>query len=374
MLEINDVGLYRDDGLAIIRNTTPSEKERIKKQLCSKFKTEFNLKITADANLSTVDYLDVTLNLNENSFKPYRKPDDQPVYVNVKSNHPPNIFKELPNSINTRISTLSDSEQSFTDAIPPYREALAKSGYKHEFNFDNRLSHDNQEKKQRKRNIIWFNPPYSKDITTNIGKEFFKLLNRHFPVGSILHKIFNKNTVKLSYSCMENIKTIISSHNKRVLASNPVTNNDERTCNFPKKSKESCPLNGHYLAKNIVYKATVTPQSSPPKQYIGLASTTFKQRLGNHTQTFKYESLSNSTELSKFIWSLKNKDEAYNLKWSIIQRAAPYNPTTKRCNLCLTEKYHIMAAPKDCTLNKRSELVSKCRHKDKYKLAEFGIT
>ena len=173
---------------------------------------------------------------------------------------------------------------------------------------------------------------------------------------------------------MENIKTIISSHNKHVLASNPTTNNEDRTCNCPKKSKANCPLNGHCLARNIVYKATVTPQSSPPKQYIGLASTTFKERLGNHTQSLKHESMSNSTELSKFIWSLKTKGEAYNLKWSIIQRAAPYNPATKRCNLCLAEKYHIMTAPKDYTLNKRSELVSKCRHKDKFKLIEFGVT
>ena len=173
---------------------------------------------------------------------------------------------------------------------------------------------------------------------------------------------------------MENIKTIISSHNKHVLASYPTTNSEDRICNCPRKSKANCPLNGHCLARNIVYKATFTPQSSPPKQYIGLTSTTFKERLDNHTQSLKHESMSNSTELSKFIWSLKTKGEAYNLKWSIIQRAAPYNAATKRCNLCLAEKYHIMTAPKDYTLNKRSELVSKCRHKDKFKLIEFGVT
>ena len=52
----------------------------------------------------------------------------------------------------------------------------------------------------------------------------------------------------------------------------------------------------------------------------------------------------------------------------------PYNPATKRCNLCLAEKYHIMKAPRTITLNKRSELISKCRHKDKYKLMDFCIT
>lgn len=371
VLDKNDVGLYRDDGLAVIRSTKPSERERIKKRLCSKFTTEFNLKITADANLNEVDYLDITLNLKQNSFKPFRKPDDDPVYINVKSNHPPMIFKQLPNSINVRISTLSDSEESFNNATPPYKKALSESGYSHDFTFENKSK--KSDKKKRKRKIIWFNPPYSRNVTTNIGKEFFKLLDRHFPKGSPLSKIFNRNTVKLSYSCMENMNNIISTHNKHILNSHTV-NTDERKCSCPKKSKTVCPLDGYCLASNIVYKATVTAESSPLKQYIGLTGTTFKQRLANHTQSFNNKTMSNASELSKHIWHLKNKGESYNLKWSIIQRAAPYNPATKRCNLCLAEKFHIMTAPKDRTLNKRSELVSNCRHKHKYKLKEFDIT
>ena len=117
-LDTNDVGLYRDDGLAVIRGATPSEKERIKKRLCSKFTKDFGLKITASTNLNTVDFLDVTLNLSCDTFKPFRKPNDTPVYISSKSNHPPSIFKELPNSINNRLSTLSDSETTFNDAIP----------------------------------------------------------------------------------------------------------------------------------------------------------------------------------------------------------------------------------------------------------------
>ena len=142
----------------------------------------------------------------------------------------------------------------------------------------------------------------------------------------------------------------------------------------PTKSKSSCPLDGQCLAKNIIYKATVTADTSPPKQYIGLTSTTFKERLSNHKQSFKAKSKSNATELSKHIWKLKEQKATYSINWSIIQRASPYNPTTKRCNLCLSEKYHIMMAPKQSTLNKRSELISTCRHKNKHKLAVFGVT
>ena len=68
--------------------------------------------------------------------------------------------------------------------------------------------------KNRPRNITWFNPPYSQNVETKVGKCFLQLVDKHFPKSNPLHKIFNRNTLKLSYSCMSNVKTIISSHNK----------------------------------------------------------------------------------------------------------------------------------------------------------------
>ena len=65
--------------------------------------------------------------------------------------------------------------------------------------------------------IIWFNPPYSKHVKTNIGKIFMKLISKHFPKQHKYYKIFNKNTVKLSYSCMPNMLSIITKHNKTFL-------------------------------------------------------------------------------------------------------------------------------------------------------------
>ncbi|GFR95440.1 hypothetical protein ElyMa_000944200 [Elysia marginata] len=52
---------------------------------------------------------------------------------------------------------------------------------------------------RRKRRITWFNPPYSKNVSSNIGKKSFNLLNSCFPPNHKLHKVINKNTVKLSY-------------------------------------------------------------------------------------------------------------------------------------------------------------------------------
>ena len=75
-------------------------------------------------------------------------------------------------------------------------------------------------KRKRHRNIILFNPPYSKNVVTNIGKTFLQLIDKHFPKSSRLHKIFNHNSIKISYSCTKNVKTTISNHNTRIRSVN----------------------------------------------------------------------------------------------------------------------------------------------------------
>ena len=65
----------------------------------------------------------------------------------------------------------------------------------------------------RTRNIIWFNPPFSKNVGTNVGRNFLNLIDKHFPASNPLHKIFNRNSVKVSYSCMNNCKSVICKHN-----------------------------------------------------------------------------------------------------------------------------------------------------------------
>ena len=67
---------------------------------------ELNLRITAEINNHTVNFLDVTFNLEDESYSPYRKPDNDPLYIDSHSNHHRSILKQLPKSINKRISTL----------------------------------------------------------------------------------------------------------------------------------------------------------------------------------------------------------------------------------------------------------------------------
>ena len=74
--------------------------------------------------------MDVTLNLTTVKYWPYRKPGDTPLYINLESNHPPNIKKQLPRMISMRLSQNSCNPDEFSKAIPEYQEALEKSEYR----------------------------------------------------------------------------------------------------------------------------------------------------------------------------------------------------------------------------------------------------
>ena len=100
--------------------------------------------------------------------------------------------------------------------------------------------------------------------------------------------------------------------------------------------------------------------------YFGSCSTTFKARFNNHISSFRHRSKAASTELSKHVWKLKNSNRPYNITWNVIKHATPFRSGAKACGLCLAEKLQIMQAKPGPLLNKRSELVSKCRHKAKF--------
>ena len=83
----------------------------------------------AESNLRIVNYLDVTLKLNDGSFRPCDKPGDIIQYINKESNHPPNVFKHLPASIEKRISNNSSHKKIFQESLIYYEETLNKAGY-----------------------------------------------------------------------------------------------------------------------------------------------------------------------------------------------------------------------------------------------------
>ena len=78
----------------------------------------------------------------------------------------------------------------------------------------------------------------------------------------------------------------------------------------------------------------------------------------------------NDTELPKHLWNLKDHGFDNNLTWKIHKKASPYQGGSKSCNLCLSKKVSIICADPDTLLNKGTELISKCRHRNKFLLAK----
>ena len=124
-------------------------------------------------------------------------------------------------------------------------------------------------------------------------------------------------------------------------------------------------LDGNCLQQSVIYQATITRKdNSTTDTYIGFTANDFKSHYNNHTSSFRHAKHRNSTELSKHIWTLKDNNIDYSITWRILSSHLPYNSSSKRCNLCLKEKFLIICHPDLSTLNKRNELVSSCRHKN----------
>jgi hypothetical protein len=167
----------------------------------------------------------------------------------------------------------------------------------------------------------------------------------------------------------------VDGHNKSTLSTTSTTNSLDM-CSCPKNNKVLCPLSNKCITASVMYQATVTikdktTMNRPPQTYVGLAENSFKTRLGNrHKASFNSFDKRNATELSKYLWELKNRNIPYAIKWKLLKRAKPYNCASNRCNLCLWEKHFIICKPKMATLNKRNELVSACRHNKKFLLRD----
>ena len=143
--------------------------DQLRRKIIKIFK-EIGFKIGIETNLEIVDFLDITFNLINGSYKPYKKPNDVLLYINKNSNHPPQIIKELPKIINNRLSRNSSNSDVFNLSKEEYKTALKNSGYK---NIDFKYIAENKNDSRRNwRRNIWFNPPFSQTVSTNVENDF----------------------------------------------------------------------------------------------------------------------------------------------------------------------------------------------------------
>ena len=235
-------GLFRDDALGVLDLETPVVYERKRKQLF-KVMSEIGFKITLDLGKQKANFLDVTLNLSDGTFRPYRKPNSLINFININSDHPKQVKKSLPIMTQKRLSNLSSNAEIFNEIKAPYENMLKNNGFKCKLSYETNDNKVKKRNKSRNNRILWYNPPYCSSININLGKEYLKLVDKHFTINHIYRKIFNRKTLKISYSCMNNVKSIIQSHNNFILSkynnNNNITDNDVKKCNIYKNINKS---------------------------------------------------------------------------------------------------------------------------------------
>ena len=141
------------------------------------------------------------------------------------------------------------------------------------------------------------------------------------------------------------------------------------------RNKHKCPLEGgECRAENVIYQATIETEFES-KTYIGISANQVKKRIATHKTTINskpddrnYLQYKQATELSKLTHKLKSENKNYKLTWKILNKVKISKPGAETCRLCLKEALLILES--NC-INKRTELMNSCRHKNKYLLINW---
>ena len=188
---------------------------------------------------------------------------------------------------------------------------------------------------------------------------------------------------------MPNMSSVIKQHDQKVLSSSQT--DEKRQCNC--RNPASCSIDGKCLTKNIAYKAVLSPITDSHTYY--RSSEDFKCHYSNHTKAFCNQHYTNYTKafcnqhytnytkafcnqhyknytkFSRHIWDLKNAGIHYNITWRIAAYASAYRCGTIRCDLCITKKDIKARASQNNLFSKRTEIISKCQHKNKFTLQKI---
>ena len=161
---------------------------------------------------------------------------------------------------------------------------------------------------------------------------------------------------------------MIKFHNKKVVN---IDVKESKSCK--RRVKSECPRNGLCQVTDIIYKCTVLSPDKPNKVYLRPAEGDFKKRFYNHRKSFNNEGSANDATLAKYIREVKeSSNSSLTLVWSIAKKVLPYSNISKKCLVCLQEKLEIIyyLRPEEL-LNRRSELICKCWHANKFLLHNY---
>ena len=208
-------------------------------------------------------------------------------------------------------------------------------------------------------------PPFRLNVATNVGQEFLKLIDKHFPPGHVLHSVINRQTVTIGYRCMPSIGAQIAKHNAKILNKEKEGGKPKPpSCNCQKSRVGECPIPGACNTDGVVYQAKVKNSLGGQATYVGLAQN-FKDRFRKHRNNLTEKS--EEGKITLYTHFRKEKEEGRNptVEWKILEKNIPlFNPVNGVCRLCTREKFNILLNPNQATLNSRQEIFSNCKHKE----------
>ena len=193
-------------------------------------------------------------------------------------------------------------------------------------------------------------------------------MSESFPRSHRLYQICNRNTLKLSYCCLPNIGNKILGNTARKY-SGDVNAYPVNDCVGHRRG-QTCPeITGICNRPNNIYNAKVNTNTTE-YNYIGMSAPPLRLRVATHKHSFNTSN--NQTVLSEKVKEIQNQNIEYNVTFKLLENRSSYKPESKRCELCIAEKFHIIYSNLENILNKKNEIISKCRHRSKFKLATNG--
>ena len=230
--------------------------------------------------------------------------DKKKIVIVPLHNHPPHIITHIPKIISkdsTNSHVMSKTSIWWKANMRMYYGEVATQK---KTNFNSWRKPQAQATKRRRRRSsirgkkLFFCPPFTSNMKTDFGRKFLNLVQTHVPKDCTLGKILNIHTIKLSYSCMPNMRALMLRHNDKLLGdSEPPA---AAGCNC---RKQPCPMQCNCLIESIVYEAKIH-YDDKTVYYYGSTSNAFKTRWRNHTSSFCLPQKQNDTALASHVWEI----------------------------------------------------------------------
>ena len=170
----------------------------------------------------------------------------------------------------------------------------------------------------------------------------------------------------MSYSCLPNIGVKILANTAQKYKG-PTIQNPQNDC-INHRRGQNCPVEGNICNRINNINNSEIKCDTISYNYIGMSAPPLRLRVATHIQSLKNTNSKNQTELSKKCKELASENIKYDIIFKLIENKPTYTPERKKCDLCISESYHILFSSLENIINKKSEITNKCRHRSRFKI------